>query len=205
MVAAVAWAWVEWLCVCGFWGAVFTMVATSLLPVMAQMWWTPQNLRVKYGMGENGWAVVTGGSSGIGKAMVEMLAEQGINVVIVAVPDATLDRTTAELQERFWLAGVRFIPVGVDLSTPGQYMDAIRAATDSLPIQLVFSNAGYILTGFFSSMPIEAHLANLHCNATASVEIIWHFVGRMQREQMCGGIVMTSSPASFMATPFTTM
>ena len=44
----------------------------------------------------------------------------------------------------------------------------------------VFSNAGYILTGFFSSMPIEAHLANLHCNATASVEIIWHFVSRMQ-------------------------
>ena len=45
--------------------------------------------------------------------------------------------TTAELQERFWLSGVRFIPVGVDLSSPGQYMGAIRAATDSLPIQLV--------------------------------------------------------------------
>jgi NAD(P)-dependent dehydrogenase (short-subunit alcohol dehydrogenase family) len=48
---------------------------------------------------------VTGGSSGIGKAMVEMLAEQGINVVIVAVPDAALEHTTKELQERYWLAG----------------------------------------------------------------------------------------------------
>lgn len=169
------------------------------------LWWRPQNLRAKYGMGENGWAVVTGGSSGIGKAIVEMLAEQGINVVIVAVADETLERTTEELRQRYWLAGVRFIPVGVDLSSPGHYMDDIRAATDSLSIQLVFSNAGYILTGFFSSMPIKAHLANLQCNATASVEIIWHFVNRMQRDGLRGGVVLTSSPASFMATPFTTM
>ena len=75
-------------------------------------------------------------------------------------------------------------------------MKAIRAATDALPIQLVFSNAGYILTGFFSSMPIAAHLANIHCNATASVEIVHHFVGRMQAEGLRGGIALTSSPAS---------
>ena len=205
MMVSDALVWAEWLCLCCFWGAVFTQLATYLLPVLAKLWWAPQNLRAKYGMGENGWAVVTGGSSGIGKAIVEMLAEQGINVVIVAVADETLERTTEELRQRFWLAGVRFIAVGVDLSSPGHYMDDIRAATDSLPIQLVFSNAGYILTGFFSSMPIEAHLANLQCNATASVEIIWHFVNRMQKDGLHGGVVLTSSPASFMATPFTTM
>ena len=40
-----------------------------------------------------------GGSSGIGKAMAVMLADQGINVVIVAVPDATLDATSKPLSQ----------------------------------------------------------------------------------------------------------
>ena len=44
-----------------------------------------QDLKKKYGNVE--WALVTGGSSGIGKAIVERLCAQGINVIIVAVPD----------------------------------------------------------------------------------------------------------------------
>ena len=132
------------------------------------------------------------------------LAQQGINVVLVAVPDATLAETTRELQERFWLAGVEFIAVGVDLSRPG-YMSAIRDATDHLPISLLFSNAGYILTGFFTAVGVEAQLANVHCNATCAVEITHHFVRRMQAEGLRGGVAFTSSPASFMATPFTSM
>lgn len=59
--------------------------------------------------------------------------------------------------------------------------------------------------GFFTSMPIHTHLANLHCNATAAVEVTHHFIGRMQAEGRPGGVAFTSSPASFMATPFTSM
>eukprot|EP01043_Picozoa_sp_COSAG02_P025155 COSAG02_NODE_1403_length_12811_cov_8.982536_9_plen_283_part_00 len=62
-----------------------------------------------------------------------------------------------------------------------------------------------LMIGFFTSMPIHTHLANLHCNATAAVEITHHFIGRMQAEGRPGGVAFTSSPASFMATPFTSM
>eukprot|EP01043_Picozoa_sp_COSAG02_P025157 COSAG02_NODE_1403_length_12811_cov_8.982536_11_plen_165_part_00 len=43
-----------------------------------------------------------GGSSGIGKAMAVMLADQGINIVIVAAPDATLDATSKPLAICRW-------------------------------------------------------------------------------------------------------
>ena len=42
--------------------------------------------------------LITGASSGIGKAIVEKLAQQGINVVIVAFPDKVFDATFDELK-----------------------------------------------------------------------------------------------------------
>ncbi len=38
--------------------------------------------------------------------------------------------------------------VAVDLSKPG-YVDTIDSATKDIDVQIVFCNAGYILTGFF--------------------------------------------------------
>jgi hypothetical protein len=61
-----------------------------------------QDLKKKYGAE---WAVVTGGSSGIGKAIVERLCQQNINVIILAVPDALLSETTAEMEKSYPKAG----------------------------------------------------------------------------------------------------
>lgn len=41
--------------------------------------------------------------------------------------------------------------VGVNLAKPG-YMEEIKRATEGLDIQIVFCNAGYVLTGFFDSV-----------------------------------------------------
>lgn len=58
----------------------------------------PQNLKKKYNAQ---WALVTGGSSGIGKALSLRLARDGLNLVIVAIGDALLDDTVAELKAEF--------------------------------------------------------------------------------------------------------
>lgn len=39
--------------------------------------------------------------------------------------------------------------VGVNLGQPGGYLDTIAKATADIDIQVVFCNAGYVLTGFF--------------------------------------------------------
>jgi len=44
----------------------------------------PVNLKKKY---KAEWALVTGAGTGIGKALSETLAEQGLNVVLVSLPD----------------------------------------------------------------------------------------------------------------------
>ena len=100
-------------------------------------------LKKKYGAE---WAVVTGSSSGIGKSLAIKLAQQGVNVVLVALQENLLDDTFAELQQQF--KERKFIKVGVNLGTPG-YLDKIAEATKDVDVQLVFNNAGFMLTGFF--------------------------------------------------------
>ena len=102
-----------------------------------------QDLKKKY---DAEWAIVTGSSSGIGKSLAFRLAEQGINVVLVAIQNTTLDETYAELRSRF--TARKFIKVGCDLGTPG-YIHDISNATKNIDVQIVFNNAGFMLTGFF--------------------------------------------------------
>lgn len=65
--------------------SLFTYAATLLTQSLRGLW--EQNLAKKY---QASWALVTGGSSGIGYAIVQKLASQGINIVIVAYPDRLL-------------------------------------------------------------------------------------------------------------------
>jgi hypothetical protein len=107
----------------------FLALSTYLLPVIIQQFFSEQDLKQKYGAN---WALVTGGSSGIGKAIVRKLAMQKINVVIVALPDKLLDETLKELRGEF--KQLRFVPVGVNLGAtePEEYMKPIRDATKDL-------------------------------------------------------------------------
>lgn len=76
------------------------------------------DLKAKY---RASWALVTGGSSGIGKAITEKLAGQNINVVIVSLDDDLLKTSVTELKKRF--PKVEFRAIGVDLSgSTGDYM-----------------------------------------------------------------------------------
>lgn len=81
------------------------------------------DMKKKYGAS---WGLVTGGSSGIGKAIAEKLAKQKINVVIVSLDDDLLKNTTTELKERF--PDVEFRAIGVDLSgSTGDYLQVCIA------------------------------------------------------------------------------
>lgn len=168
------------------------LVPTFYLSCLAQ----PQDLRKKYG----NWAVVTGASSGIGKAITEDLAEQGVNVVMIALENDLLHESHAELQKQYGAVELR--AVGVDLGHYGEgdndYMKLIREATDDIPVSIVFNNAGYLLMGFFEKRNIDAHISNLECNSVSGVRIIHHFYSRMVTEGIKGCVVLTSSAASFL-------
>eukprot|EP00009_Paramoeba_aestuarina_P007547 CAMPEP_0201523154 /NCGR_PEP_ID=MMETSP0161_2-20130828/18784_1 /ASSEMBLY_ACC=CAM_ASM_000251 /TAXON_ID=180227 /ORGANISM="Neoparamoeba aestuarina, Strain SoJaBio B1-5/56/2" /LENGTH=322 /DNA_ID=CAMNT_0047922163 /DNA_START=51 /DNA_END=1019 /DNA_ORIENTATION=- len=158
-----------------------------------------QNLKTKYNAK---WAVVTGGSSGIGRAIVEKLAKQGVNVVIAALDDDLLRNFMPQITKEY--PDLEFRSVPVDLSSP-QAVEVLAKATDDIDVQLLFNNAGYIAIGFFADTPIERQMKNLTVNAISPVPITHHFVTKMIQKKLKGCVVFTSSPAGGIPCPFSVM
>jgi len=155
----------------------------------------PQDLRRRYGAE---WALVTGGSSGIGRSLCFRLAEQGLNVVVVALADDLLDKTAADLAAKFPERQFRKVPA--NLGKPG-YLEAIDRATKDLDVQVVFNNAGYMPSGFFVKMTLPSLMANLECNLTSAVQITHHFTTKMVEGGLPGCVCFTSSAAALMPSP----
>ncbi len=160
-----------------------------------------RSVQAKYGAE---WALVTGSSSGIGRALTSRLARQGISVVMVAIDDKLLTDVHAQMTKDY--PNVQFRKIGVNLGKSG-YMEPIIAGTKDILPTLIFNNAGYVQTGLFSDSTLESLLANYECNATAPIHVTHHFVGRILAEskrtvaQRRGGIFFTSSPAGIMPCP----
>ena len=88
------------------------------------------------------WALVTGGGSGIGKALAFKLAKQGLNVVVVSLDDDILKETMKQLKDNF--PTLEFRSVGVMFSPGVDYLKKIEKVTKDIDIQIIFNNAGFM-------------------------------------------------------------
>ena len=160
-----------------------------------------QNLRKRY---DAEWAIVTGASSGIGKAVVKKLARQGINCCVVALNDHLMTNAMTEFHREFPLVEFRSIPVDL-CCQPERYMGTIIEATKNLNISIVVNNAGYLVMSFFHRRSMEAHLKQIEVNQLAALRITWHFYQRLIEEKKKGCILFTSSAVCYLPAPFASM
>jgi hypothetical protein len=68
------------------------------------------------------------------------MAAQGLNVVLVSLPDKFLDETTDALKAKYPLQEFRKVSAKFDHKT--DYMPAIEEATRDIDVAIVFNNAG---------------------------------------------------------------
>ncbi len=85
-------------------------------------------------------AIVTGGNSGIGKAVVLELAEQGANIVIDYVSD---EQATTDLEEKVRALGDQVIGVKADVSNVDDLRKLVDQAVDAFGrLDIMVNNAG---------------------------------------------------------------
>ena len=143
------------------------------------------------------WAVVTGASDGIGRALAVEAAAVGLNLVLVARRVAPMDALAAELQRRHAVA-CRVVPL--DLSQPDA-MQRLAAATDDLEVGLLVAAAGFGSAGPLLEQDSTDEVDMLAVNCTAVLQQCLHFGARMVQRRR-GGVVLLSSVVAFQGTPW---
>lgn len=81
-------------------------------------------------------ALITGASKGIGRAVAEVLAEEGCNITLVARDKERLEQTAAAIRSRHNVA------VATDVADLSQGADQTRLAKDWAGIDILVNNAG---------------------------------------------------------------
>ena len=138
------------------------------------------------------WAVIAGGSEGMGSSFAERLAEQGINLVLVARKTGPLEELATDIRKRF---GVEVRTLSQDLMLPEAPANVIETAA-GCDVGLFIYNAGsdtafdYIL-----NRPLAQHEGMLMLNAFTPLRLTYHFA-RPMTERKTGGIILCSSLAS---------
>lgn len=134
------------------------------------------------------WAVVTGASSGLGRAFAEHLARAGVHVVLAA---RSVDRLTALGRSLSAAHGIDHRVVPVDLSRSDGAQHLVDAVGD-LDVGLLVSNAGAGHPGPF----LDQRLPDLHdrlvLNAATHLDLA-HAFGKRLVARSGGGMVLVSA------------
>ncbi|MCU0975130.1 MAG: SDR family oxidoreductase [Steroidobacteraceae bacterium] len=141
--------------------------------------------------------VVTGASSGIGRAIAREFAAHGYDLVIVARRRARLEALKRELVNDY---AVRVRVVEADLYDPAT-PDRLARLLAREPIGIIVNNAGTLEGGSFASMPRGRVLEMLQLNVTALVTLTHAMLPRLLARGG-GRIVNVASIAAFAPIPW---
>ncbi|MFZ1164103.1 SDR family NAD(P)-dependent oxidoreductase [Mycobacterium sp.] len=139
------------------------------------------------------WALIAGGSEGVGAEFARLLAEAGFNLVLVARKADALAQTADQC--RRYGGGVRTL--STDLSAPDACA-GIAAATDGLEVGLLILVAG---ANTHSHEFLDGELAEfqrvIDLNVSTPLGLVHHY-GQEMRARRRGGIVVLGSLAGYL-------
>ena len=141
-------------------------------------------------------ALITGPTSGIGRAFAEAFARKGLDLVLVSRDESRLQALAMDLEDRF---GVGCEVLAADLTQRAD-LDrvAARLADDRRPVSALVNNAGFGLRTSFTSDDVSDEQRLLDVLVTAVMRLTHAAVpGMLARRQ--GMVINVSSVAGWIA------
>lgn len=142
------------------------------------------------------WAVVAGGSEGLGAAFADEIARRGVNLLLVARRPEPLEQAAARLRRE---RAVEVRTVAADLSDLAA-VDQVEQAAQGLDVGLFVANAALAPSGRFTECTQAEIAGAIDLNCRASALLAHRFVPPMA-ERGRGGVILVSSLAGMQGVP----
>jgi short-subunit dehydrogenase len=143
-------------------------------------------------------ALVTGASSGIGKAFAELLADKGYALVLTARRRDRLDELAAALRQRHGVETHTIVADLADADASSRIVDELRQRR--LAIDVLVNNAGYGVPGSYVNVAWPDHARFMQVMVTAVLDLTYRlFPGMVERKW--GRIINIASVAGMVPAP----
>lgn len=144
-------------------------------------------------------AIITGAGRGIGRAAAIALAQEGVNVGLLARSEEQLQQVVKELEE----IGVKAVYATADISSNNDVTRAIDTLTSQLgSVDILINNAGIAKFGKFMDLEVEEWEKIIQVNLMG-VYYVTRAVLPGMIEQKSGDIINISSTAGQKGAPIT--
>ena len=148
--------------------------------------------------GEDKTALVTGASSGIGKAFAELLAAKGYGLVLTARRQDRLDELAGQLHAAHGIPTHVIVDDLADPEAPARIAAAVRA--QGLRIDVLVNNAGYGVPGSYVHVSWSDHQRFIQIMMTAVCDLTYQLLPGML-ERGWGRVINIASVAGMVPAP----
>jgi uncharacterized protein len=144
-------------------------------------------------------ALITGASKGIGKAIARQLASRKIDVLLVARSENLLAELAGEIKNKFGVQCYYFV---YDLSRTDAAESIYNWCTnEKYPVSILVNNAGYGLSGSFGDHPLQEHIDVINVSILATIKLIHLFLPQLKQQERAY-ILNIGSSSAYQAVPY---
>lgn len=145
------------------------------------------------------WALITGGSAGIGVALANELAAGGTNLVLTARRQDRLEELARSLESKYKIKSAVFAGDLADPAGPEKIYEFTRE--QKIEVELLINNAGFGAYGELHTVEAKRLLDMVQVNCSAVVHLTRLFLPAMVQRRS-GDVLILGSVASFQAVPY---
>lgn len=144
------------------------------------------------------YALITGASKGIGRAIAEQLAKRNINVLLVARSEDLLREFAEQLNDTYKI-DAKYLAVDLSLDAASQHI-ANWVFENNFAVNILVNNAGYGLSGAFTKYKFQQHSDMMQVNMTVPVQLTYLLLPILQK-QTASYMLNIASSAAYQAVP----
>ena len=147
----------------------------------------------------NDYALITGASLGIGKAIAEELSRRNYNTLLVALDTPQLMEVKKHISEKY---NTKVDAFGIDLTDSGSSDKIYNWCVEkNYNVRILVNNAGFGEGGYFEDTPLGRYCTMIDLNNKAYVSLIHKFLPDMKKQGNCH-IMNTSSMEATLPLPY---